>query len=83
MRSFGAEIAEGSVSDAGESLLTLCLLLLFDASDASAYFYLLCEVLLSLFLLLLEALLVLMQVSTCLLSHLSKGLLLVHHLGIE
>lgn len=83
MRSFGAEIAEGSVSDSGKSLLTLCLLLLFDASDASAYFYLLCEVLLSLFLLLLEALLVLMQVSTCLLSHLSKGLLLVHYFGIE
>ncbi len=83
MRSFGAEIAEGSVSDAGKPLLTLCLLLLFDASDASAYFYLLREVLLGLLLLLLEALLVLMQVSTCLLSHFSKGLLLVHHLGIE
>ena len=71
MRSFGAEVAEGSVSDPGEALLTLQLLLLLDASDASAYFYLLCEILLGLFLLLFEALLVLMQVLTCFLTHFS------------
>lgn len=83
MRSFGVKITEGSVSDTGEALLTLEFLLLFDASDASAYFYLLCEILLGLFLFLLEALLVLMEISTGLFSHFSEGLFLIHHLGIE